>query len=161
MNQEPPRPASGEPVGPIVCGVDGSSNAVRALEVAASLAEATGADIVVVHALGLLSTIDGERVPSAEHRHEVEQRVRSQWCSPLVDRVALVDRWTSRLVDGSPSDVLLDTAHDVDASFIVVGARGIGGHPDLMLGSTSHQVIHRARCATVVVPPLDRPPPAP
>jgi nucleotide-binding universal stress UspA family protein len=143
--------------GPIVCGVDGSPNAARALAVAAALADATGADIVAVHALGLMSEIDGEHVPSAEHRADIEQRLRADWCAPLADLA--VERWTCRVVDGTPSDVLLHTASETEATFIVVGARGIGGHPDLMLGSTSHQVIHRAHCATVVVPPDDRPAP--
>jgi nucleotide-binding universal stress UspA family protein len=153
---------SGAPVltsGPIVVGVDGSPNAHRALDVARSLADATGVDVLAVHALGLMSELDGAHVPSSEHRGDIEQRLRDQWCQPLA---ALGDgRWSCRLVDGSPSDALLHTADDVDASFIVVGARGLGGHPDLMLGSTSHQVIHRSHCTTVVVPPADRPPMSP
>lgn len=143
--------------GPIVCGVDGSSNAHRALDLACSLAVATGSEVLAVHALGLMSELDGEHVPSSEHRDEIERRLRDDWCRPLAERADLGDRWGCRLVDGSPPDVLLHTADEVDASFIVVGARGIGGHPDLMLGSTSHQVIHRSHCATVVVPPADRP----
>jgi nucleotide-binding universal stress UspA family protein len=141
--------------GPIVCGVDGSPNAHRALEVAAGLAASTGVDVLAVHALGMMTELDGRHVPSSEHRDEIEQRMREQWCRPLDELGA--GRWTSRLTDGPPSDALLHTAEEVGASFIVVGARGIGGHPDLMLGSTSHQVIHRSHCATVVVPPDDRP----
>lgn len=141
--------------GPIVCGVDGSPNAHRALEIAAALANSTGIEVVAVHALGMMSELDGHHVPSSEHRDEIEQRMREVWCRPLEGLGA--GRWTARLADGPPSDALLHTADEVGASFIVVGARGIGGHPDLMLGSTSHQVIHRSHCATVVVPPEDRP----
>ncbi|MEX2627703.1 MAG: universal stress protein [Ilumatobacteraceae bacterium] len=141
--------------GPIICGVDGSRNARRAIDLARTLAIATGAEVVAVHALGLMTEVDGEHVPSSDHRDEIEQRLRTEWCEPLA--VSGDVRWTCRLADGNPADVLLHTADDAGASFIVVGARGIGGHPDLMLGSTSHQVIHRAHCATVVVPPLDRP----
>lgn len=141
--------------GPIICGVDGSRNARRAIDLARTLAVATGAEVVAVHALGLLTELDGEHVPSSEHRDDIEQRLRTEWCEPLAASGEV--RWTCRLADGNPADVLLHTADDAGASFIVVGARGIGGHPDLMLGSTSHQVIHRSHCATVVVPPLDRP----
>lgn len=154
MNQ-----VSAPSVGPIVVGVDGSSNARRALAVAARLAHATGAEVLAVHALGLLVTIDGERVPASDHRSEVEHRLNDEWCRPLEE--AVPKRWTSRLVDGNPADVLLQTADHEGASFIVVGARGIGGHPDLMLGSTSHQVIHHATVPTVVVPPVDRATPEP
>jgi nucleotide-binding universal stress UspA family protein len=141
--------------GPIVVGVDGSPNSRRALGVARSLADATGVTVLAVHALGLMSQIDGNHVPSSDHRGEIERRLRDDWCRPLGGLGE--ERWSCRLVDGSPSDALLHTADEVGASFIVVGARGLGGHPDLMLGSTSHQVIHRSHCATVVVPPEDRP----
>lgn len=141
--------------GPVVCGVDGSRNAQRAIDVATTLATSIGVDVIAVHALGLMSTIDGEHVTSFDHRDEIEQKLRDEWCAALDSVDGL--NWSCRLVDGNPSDVLLHTADETNASFIVVGARGIGGHPDLMLGSTSHQVIHRAHCATVVVPPFDRP----
>lgn len=146
-------PAAGP--GPIVCGVDGSPNSRRALGVVRHLAVATGAEVIAVHALGLMSELDGEHVPSSEHRDEIEQRLRAEWCEPLASAGDV--RWTCRLLDGNPADVLLHSADETGASFVVVGARGIGGHPDLMLGSTSHQVIHRAHCPTVVVPPIDRP----
>jgi nucleotide-binding universal stress UspA family protein len=141
--------------GPIIVGVDGSENADRAMRVAASLAIASGADVVAVHALGLLATIDGVKYPASEHRDEIEAHLHSDWCATL--EAAVPGRWRSRLVDGNSSDVLLHIAEEEGASFIVVGARGIGGHPDLMLGSTSHQVIHHSTVPTVVVPPIDRP----
>jgi nucleotide-binding universal stress UspA family protein len=148
-------PNAGSSVGPIVVGVDGSANADRAMRVAASLALASGAEVVAVHALGLLATIDGVKAPASEHRHEIEAHLHSDWCATL--EATVPGRWRSRLVDGNSADVLLLTAEEEAASFIVVGARGIGGHPDLMLGSTSHQVIHHSTVPTVVVPPIDRP----
>ncbi len=140
--------------GPIVVGVDGSANSCRALDVAAKLAAATGSEVFAVHALGLLSTIDGEHVPSAEHRDEIEQRLRDEWCAPL--RAEGGPRWRCKVVDGSPHEVLLHVADEEGASFLVVGSRGLGGHPDLMLGSTSHHVISHSRCPSVVVPPESR-----
>lgn len=160
MSESGPTPSSEVPHiitgGPVVCGVDGSRNAQRAIDVATTLATSIGVDVIAVHALGLMSKIDGEHVTSFDHRDEIERTLREVWCHALDDVDGL--SWSCRLVDGNPSDVLLHTADETNASFIVVGARGIGGHPDLMLGSTSHQVIHRAHCATVVVPPFDRPP---
>jgi nucleotide-binding universal stress UspA family protein len=140
--------------GPIVVGVDGSTNAHRALMVAARLAVALDVPVIAVHALGMMTSIDGRRVPAAEHRDEIETLMHSQWCDVL--REMLGDRWSGELVDGNPAVALLGAAADHDASFIVVGARGVGGHPDLMLGSTSHQVIEHAACPAVVVPPIDR-----
>jgi nucleotide-binding universal stress UspA family protein len=139
--------------GPVVVGVDGSANSRRALAVAAGLASATGAEVVAVHALGLLATLHGERVPASEHRSEIEVTMREEWCAPLADAAI---RWRCMVADGNPAEVLLHTAHDESASLVVVGSRGVGGHPDLMLGSTSHQVIQHTPCPAVVVPPIGR-----
>jgi nucleotide-binding universal stress UspA family protein len=57
-------------------------------------------------------------------------------------------------VDGDPVTVLLETAEREGADLVVVGSRGVGGHPDLLLGSTSHQVIRFSRRPVVVVPPV-------
>lgn len=140
--------------GPVIVGVDGSANARRALEVTVSLARASSLRVVAVHALGLLTAVDGRKVSSFEHRDEIEQHLRSDWCSVLADHLG--DHWEARLVDGNPAEVLLGLAAAEHASFLVVGARGIGGHPDLMIGSTSHQVIAAADCPVVVVPPPHR-----
>jgi nucleotide-binding universal stress UspA family protein len=149
---------SNEPTstGPVVVGVDGSSNARRALDVAARLARATGAEVVAVHALGLMATIGGEHVPSSEHRGEIERELRDEWCAPLSGPGA--PAWRCTVVDGSPAEALLHAAEREHASFVVVGSRGVGGHPDLMLGSTSHMVIQRTHCPAIVVPPADRGP---
>jgi nucleotide-binding universal stress UspA family protein len=140
--------------GPVIVGVDGSDNARRALETAAQIASALGTSVVAVHALGLLAVIDGNKVPAAEHRDELEDHLRARWCAPLDE--TLSGRWSAELIDGSPSLALLTAVADHQASFVVVGARGVGGHPDLMLGSTSHQVIQHAACPAIVVPPVDR-----
>jgi nucleotide-binding universal stress UspA family protein len=137
--------------GPVIVGVDGSDNSSRALTVAGRLAAALGTHVHAVHALGLLTTLDGVRVPSQDHRGEIEALLGHLWCAPLESVQDL--EWTAELRDGNPADVLLHLAEEIGAALIVVGARGVGGDPDLLLGSTSHHVVHHARCPTVVVPP--------
>jgi nucleotide-binding universal stress UspA family protein len=137
--------------GPILVGVDGSHNASRALGVAARLAVGLGVELRVVHALGLMTTLHGHKVPSHEHRTEIETLLDEQWCVPLTDVEGL--GWQTELRDGNPAEVLLHRAVDLEASMIVVGARGISADPNLMLGSTSHHVVYHATCPTVVVPP--------
>jgi nucleotide-binding universal stress UspA family protein len=137
--------------GPVLVGVDGSDNSLRALRVAARVAGALGTDLRAVHALGMMSVLEGRRVPSHDHRSEIEVLLGHTWCAPLRSETAL--RWTAELRDGNPAEVLLHMADEIGAALIVVGARGIGGDPNLMLGSTSHHVVHHAHCPTVVVPP--------
>lgn len=133
---------------PVVVGVDGSANGQRAMHVAARQAARTQRPLVVVHAIGLTGLIDGEHVSSHEHRPEIAREV-IEWCSTLEGECHEVE---SLVLDGSPVDVLLRAATDLDASLIVVGRRGTGGRPELRLGSTAHQVIEHAHCPVLVVP---------
>lgn len=141
--------------GPIVVGIDGSANARRALDVATTLATATDAELVVVHAFGLLTDIGGQRVPLAGHETEVAERLRHEWCAHLDDVEGL--RWQARFEFGPPSDVLLRVADATDPSFLVVGSRGVEDRPERLLGSTSHRVVHHADGPVVVVPPVAGP----
>ena len=138
--------------GPVVVGVDGSSNAQRALAVAADLARAVDADLAVFHALGLMTVIEGRHVPSEGHRDALERLLRTEWCHALQGDPSL--RWRAEIVYGSPADVLLNLGRDLDASFVVVGSRGVGD--EQALGSTSHHVVHHCDRPVVVVPPADR-----
>jgi nucleotide-binding universal stress UspA family protein len=54
--------------------------------------------------------------------------------------------------DGDPVDVLLAAVDDEHADLLVVGSRGVGGRPELALGSTSLRVLRAARVPVLVVP---------
>jgi nucleotide-binding universal stress UspA family protein len=138
---------------PVVVGVDGSANGQRALHVAARQAARTQTPLVVVHAVGLTDVVDGEHVPSHDHRAEIARQV-TDWCASLEGQCRDVE---SLVLDGPPVDVLLRAAHEVGAGLIVVGRRGTGGRPELLLGSTAHQVVEHSRCPVLVVPPVDDP----
>lgn len=138
--------------GPVVVGVDGSENAQRALAVAAEIARRFDLDLVVLHAIGMMAVIEGEHVPSEGHRDDIERLLRVEWCSMLADDNEL--RWRAELVYGSPADVLLNMATALDATFVVVGSRGVGD--EHALGSTSQHVLHHCDRAVVVVPHGDR-----
>lgn len=133
----------------IVVAVDGSENSLAAVDWAADLAEATGAEVVAVHALGLLERLDDEAVPAQPHRDEIAELFESTWCVPL-DRDGVRCRRVLR--DGNPVSVVLALAEEEDADLIVVGSRGLGGFPEQLLGSTSTQVAQRSRRPVAIVP---------
>lgn len=138
----------------IVC-VDGSANSREAAGWAAALAEATGAEVVAVHALGLLDRLDpdGPQVPTQKHREEIAERVCGPWTAPLAD-AGVACRHV--LHDGNPVSVILRTIEDEDADLVVLGSRGVGGSPALLLGSTSSQVAQLSPCPVMIVPHHDR-----
>ena len=111
---------------------------------------ALDADVVAVHALGLLHhSPSGEWVSSDTHRDEIRAELEQSWCAPL--REAGVN-YRAELREGNPVTALLAVADDLDADVIVVGSRGTGGFPGLLLGSTSSQVAQHARRPVVIVP---------
>ena len=141
-------------VGPVIVGIDGSANAQRALMIAGRHAKLTGANLLVVHAIGLTGMIDGDHVPTHDHQQEIADHV-EVWCEAL--REEGHDDFEVRLVHGAPVDAVLRAAVDDDASLIVVGRRGAGNRPELRLGSTAHQIVEHSHCPVLVIPPSGRP----
>lgn len=134
----------------VVVGMDGSTNAHRAAEWAARLAQTTRAHVIAVHALGLLTPgDDGVPVPSHGLRSAIAAKLEREWCAPFTDAGVVPE---CVVLDGSPVSVLLKTADDQQADLIVVGSRGMGGFPELLLGSTSTQVAQHSTCPVVIVP---------
>ena len=127
----------------IVVGLDASPNARRAAEWAAGLAQNTGAHVVAVHALGLLTPDDhGGAVPSHGLRATLAAKLEGEWCAPFAEAGVTPE---CLVLDGSPVSVQ-------HADLIVVGSRGMGGFPELLLGSTSTQVAQHSKCPVLIVP---------
>jgi nucleotide-binding universal stress UspA family protein len=134
----------------ILVGVDGSTNSLGAVEWTAGLAKVAGSEVIAVHALGLLEHLQGSNPISAHsHRDEIRDHFETAWCAPL-DSAEV--RCRKLLHDGSPVSVLLQVAEDEDADLIVVGSRGLGGYPELLLGSTSTQVAQNSSRPVTIVP---------
>jgi len=145
----------------IVVAVDGSENSLVAVEWTAGLARLVDAEVVAVHALGLLESVgSGDPVPTFPRREEIRHDFESTWCAAL-DSAGV--RSQRLMHDGPAVSVILSVADDVDADLIVVGSRGLGGYPELLLGSTSTQVAQSSHRPVMIVPvttgaPTDRDP---
>jgi nucleotide-binding universal stress UspA family protein len=139
----------------IVVGVDGSENSAAAVRFTADLAAALSAEVVAVHALGMLDQLEpgGPRVPTQPHREEIAGKVAGEWSEPLAD-AGVSHR--AVLHDGNPVDVVLATVEEVGADLVVLGSRGIGGSPVQLLGSTSSNVAQHCRCPVTIVPSGER-----
>jgi nucleotide-binding universal stress UspA family protein len=135
----------------LLVGVDGSEGSAIAVRWAAELAAPLGASVVAVHALGLIAHLDpeGPAVPVESHVDEIDARCRSVWCAPLAD-MDVAHRPELRF--GPPARVILDVADELDVDLIVVGSRGLGGFPELLLGSTSSQVAQHSTRPVAIIP---------
>jgi nucleotide-binding universal stress UspA family protein len=133
----------------IVVGVDGSPGAEAALEWAMRLSKALDAEVVAVHAVGLVEAAHPLDQSAEAWRAGVRELTEHQWCARLVD-AGVAHR--IEVVDGDAVDVLLHVAEREQAALVVMGARGVGGRPELALGSTSLRVLQAARVPALVVP---------
>jgi nucleotide-binding universal stress UspA family protein len=129
----------------IVVGVDGSADSGRAVEWAAAFAADTGARVVAVHAVGLLEHEPGD--PAGAHLAPELDR----WTAAL-DTLG-PERVDRRLVAGDPVGALTTAAREAGADLLVVGARGVGGHPVASLGSTSLHLAEAGGVPHLIVPP--------
>lgn len=133
----------------IVVGVDGSRNSDRAASVAADIAELAGAEIVAVHAVGLLEGLPGADEDRAAHRAELRHRLETTW-TETARRTGI--RVRSELHDGNPIATLLTAAEATGADLMVVGRHGHRAFPEQVLGSTSAAVAATAHCPVLVIP---------
>ncbi|GAA3168253.1 MULTISPECIES: universal stress protein [Nonomuraea] len=129
--REPPLPQPEE----IVAGVDGSPASYGVLEFAFKEARLRAARLRVVHAR---LTHPGPSGPEETPRHT----------GPVAERypdVALVEE----SVHGHPVDVLLQAASR--AALLVAGSHGHRAFAGMVLGSVTHELLHRAPCPLAVV----------
>jgi nucleotide-binding universal stress UspA family protein len=134
-----------------VVGVDGSGAAARALEAACRRAEATGEKVVAVR---------GWRIGNVpvDKRGDIPASMSTQ----LLERERELSTWTAQARSAHPDVAVQEEVITVsggralvdasaDASLVVVGSRGRNVFTGMLLGSTSHEVLHRAHCPVLVV----------
>lgn len=135
----------------IVVGLDGSAESMRAADLAVVIAETFAAEVVAVHATGLLDVWPAvSDVPPKRNSHaRVRKLMETVWSEPLKHRHV---RWRLELRDGPPADTMLTFATEQNADLIVVGSRGSGDSAAGALGSTSVKLVERSHIPVLVVP---------
>jgi nucleotide-binding universal stress UspA family protein len=132
------------PIRTIAVGFDGSPDAQAAARCALELANQLGADLVFVHATGLLEHIDEPQAVL-----DLEETVWVLTSETGFDPGRA--RW--HVDNGDPCSVLLRAGEPpISADLVVVGSRGQGNHVGLPLGSTSHELAEHTTIPIVIVP---------
>ncbi len=63
---------------------------------------------------------------------------------------------TALLVEGEEVEAVLNEASKLDADMIIVGSHGRGAMYQLLVGSVSEGILHKAECPVLIVPTHDR-----
>jgi nucleotide-binding universal stress UspA family protein len=145
------RPTESPDVSRIVVGLDGSRSSEAALTFACRRAHVTGEKVSAVRAARFGPVrLDwlGDLPPSLGTFLEEEEQELAQ---SMVDAVAAHPDVTieSEFITRRPAQALVDTSRD--ASLVVTGSRGRNAFAGMLLGSVSHEVLHRAHCPVLVM----------
>ena len=138
-------------MGRALVGYDDSPAAHGALAWAVDHVQREAGDLVVAYVMS--SALEWElaavQVNADPLRHEFERRLRGEWTAPLRDAGVAYE---ARLLRGRPADALLRGASEEGAELLVVGMTGRGTVTELLLGSTTHRLLHQTACPIVAVP---------
>lgn len=134
----------------IIVGVDGSPHSAYALRWALDEARLHQSALTAVLTWDYLGQHHPDGSTDFDPTFNPEEADRSIKAFVLAavgaEKVALV---ATQAVFGLPAEGLLEAAKS--ANLLVLGARGLGGFRELLLGSVSQRCLHEAKCAVAIV----------
>jgi nucleotide-binding universal stress UspA family protein len=139
----------------IVVGTDGSETAERAVNKAAALAKAVGAELIIISAFnnrapaGVAAagiSIDSGWVAAAQDSAESVAREAAERAKS--DGVASV---SYQAVAGEPSEALIHVTQEQEADLLVVGSKGMQSTARFLLGPIANKVSRKVDCDLLIV----------
>ena len=136
---------------PVVVGVDGSEESLRAVEWAALEAKRHSSPLRIVSAPSLVPRMHAYNASPAAIANAL-RGIAARALDAAITRSEEVAQGlpiTTGLLSGPPALAVAESG--AEASMLVVGARGAGGFAAMVLGSVSRYAATRAPCPVVVV----------
>ena len=145
----------------ILVAIDGSEHANRALTYALDLAEKYSASItllsVVHHTVYIPANDDPMNFVTPQVIQdcmEAETMQKEEILSQALEKIKKGKPTltiTTKLKEGRPADMIIETAKEENVDIIVMGSRGLGGIKQLFLGSVSDRVADEAPCPVLII----------
>jgi nucleotide-binding universal stress UspA family protein len=143
----------------ILLPTDGSENAVKAGEYAISLADMSGAEIIV---LNVIDTSYLNAIPQAEVRESVveelkvdmknavkrfEETIEENQCHGTCKNI----NFKVLLKEGNPAEVILKTIDDEKIDQVVMGKSGKQGLEKFLIGRTTDKIVKKSKVPVNVI----------
>jgi nucleotide-binding universal stress UspA family protein len=136
----------------ILCPVDFSRSAMRALEYAASLAQDARAQLTVLHVIELPPELSEPPNPAlADYRTSCYEWAREHLIEAIRTWVPPTAAASELLLVGSAYREILRVSSDLAADLIVMGVHGRGAMDLLFFGSTTNHVVRQAACPVLTL----------
>jgi len=143
----------------ILLPTDGSENAIRAGEYAISLADLSGADIIV---LNVIDTYYLDSIPQPDVRESVDEELRANVQKAVERFEAKLEEnqcngtcknvnFKILIKEGKPADVILKTIDEEGIDQVVIGKSGKKGLERFLLGQTTDKVVKKAKVPVNVI----------
>jgi nucleotide-binding universal stress UspA family protein len=155
MAVPPPAATAGKlPYTRLLCPVDFSDSSEAALRFACSIAEEADARLTIVHVFDWEQDDDLmlARFDTAEYFEAVERQARDRLEGLVTDEARVWSKPETVTARGKPYREILALADAKQADLIVLGVRGRNPIDLALFGSTTNQVVRRARCPVLTIP---------
>lgn len=133
----------------IIVATDGSDNAEKAIEHAASLAEMVKTSEVIV--LHVCTACSADMDPEETHLETAKAIVRDAGEVIKAAGVSVTRRVETDYPIETVGNAIVDIAAAEDAELIILGSRGLSEFKGMLLGSVSSRVVQKAICPVLVV----------
>lgn len=135
---------------PVVVGVDGSPDSLRALRWGADYAGHIDAPLHALTVYELPMIYGPSAMAGFQDSETLEKDARAMLTDAIRSALGPEAQVTERVERGHPAQNLVRASRD--AELVVVGSRGRGGFAGMLLGSVSQQCVTQARCPVIVMP---------
>ncbi len=135
----------------ILLAVDGSDHSMRAAQYAGELARALHSGMVrIVVAFEPIPDYLGE--PNRQQAIDARLEKANAILQNAQQRVGKTSGEVhTELIEGSPAEAIISVARTRATAVIIMGSRGLSNMAELVLGSTSHNVVSHAPCPVLIV----------
>ena len=143
----------------ILVPLDGSEQALKAMDFAVDLASKYEASLSLLHVItnrevpeSVRRFAEAERMegpPDWIYEQQVGEKILSKCAKQARDKgIELVETSVQK---GHPSQMIVDMAKATGVDIIVMGTRGLTDMQGLVMGSVAHKVSHLAPCTVITV----------
>ena len=138
----------------IIVAVDGSPSGMHAADMAAQLAQASGAELTVATSVVPIAYPSVMMLPSTLDFDAAQARTAAMILADAQKRIggnhpAL--KVSTRSLQGQPAEAVAELAANEKADLVVVGSRGRGALARAFLGSVANRLVHACTRPVLVV----------
>jgi nucleotide-binding universal stress UspA family protein len=137
----------------ILCPVDFSDGSARAVDKARELSSALATDVELLHAyqLPVMALPDGAVTVSPTFIADMLDRAQKELNKHRDELEQSGVHASTKLVEGSPAEVIAERAKELDTPMIVMGTHGRGGFRRFLLGSVAERVVRTSSSPVLTV----------